>query len=280
MAVDSKLVRELRDMSGAGMMDCKKALESTGGDVEAALDELRKKGLKSAEKKASREMGEGRVVAHIADDGKTAAMVAMTCETDFVPNTPDFEAFISTLLAHVHERGPSSVEELLGQDWTEGGTVEEALKGLIGKLGENMSIQNCARLETSEGRIGVYIHHDNKKGALAAVRGAQGSHDDFLKDLCMHIVFNETPYLQRDEVPQATLDRERQVALESDEMKKKPEEIREKIITGKLEKFVSGLVLPEQPWIRDDKQSVTKAIESTVGGGSAVECFAYFKVGA
>lgn len=279
MAVSAKMVRDLREMTGAGMMDCKKALEATGGDLDAAVDHLRKSGLKSAEKKAARTMGEGRVHAFIEDGGRRGSMVLLSCETDFVAKTEDVTRFLESLAAQVLEGNPASSGALLNQPWEGGGTVEEALKSLIGKLGENMSIGGYARLENREGWIGSYIHHDNRQSAMVAVTtpAPREQAEPLLKALCQHIVVYSPACVSRDEVPDEVIEREKEIYRE--EVQGKPENIQEKILAGKLEKYYAGIVLPEQPWIHDDKTTVAQALVAELGEGTRVKGFAHFKVG-
>ena len=275
--ITAALVRELREKSGAGMMECKKALEATGGDMEAAFDELRKAGLKTAAKKAGRDTGEGRVASALSDDGKTGAMVAIACETDFVAKTPDFEGFLGDLAAHVLEHGPADVDECLGQPWKGDGTAQDALTALVGKLGENIQIAAVQRFESPEGVVGAYVHHDDKKGALVAVRTSSTDAAEALKDLCMHIVVFNPEALDRNSVSDEAIEREKAIIKEG--LAGKPEEIQEKIMGGRLDKFFAENTLVDQPWIKDDKQSVSKALEGALGDGTAITAFHRFQVG-
>ncbi len=278
--ITAVLVRELREKSGAGMMECKKALEATSGDVEAAFDELRKSGLKTAAKKAGRETGEGRVTASVSDDGRRGAMVSIACETDFVAKTPDFEGFLADLASHVLEHGPKDVDECLTQPWKGDGTAQDALSALVGKLGENIQISSVQRYEDSDGLVAAYVHHDNKKGALVSVHTAadQAAAADCLKDLCMHIVVYNPAALDRDGISEDLIERERAIIKEG--LAGKPEDIQEKILVGRLDKFFAENALIDQPWIKDDKQSVAKAVETTLGEGSRASAFRRFQVGA
>ena len=277
--ITAELVRELREKSGAGMMDCKKALEATGGDFEGAFDHLRKQGLKTAEKKAGRATGEGRVYAVVSDDQRSGAMVNVSCETDFVAKTPDFEAFLDALCRAALEHSPADVAELTGKPWKQGGTVDDALKALVGRLGENIQVAAVARFENSEGRVGAYVHHDMKKAALASVTTGADTDTarETLRDLCMHVVVFRPGALDREAVPRDRLERER--AIYREEVKDKPDDIRERILGGKLEKFFAETVLTEQPWIRDDKLSVKSAVERALGTGTRIEAYARFQVG-
>jgi len=278
--ITAKLVRELREATGAGMMDCKKALEATAGAFDEAIDHLRKQGLKSAEKKSSRTTGEGRVLAAIDADGRGGSMVSVACETDFVARTPDFEGFLSALCAHVTRNSPRSVEELEGQAWGKGQTVGEALKSLIGKLGENIKIVEVARLSNPKGLVASYVHHNQKVGVLVSITtdAAGDAAQEMLHHLSMHIAFAKPEALFREELPAELLERERAIYLE--EVRGKPQEMQEKIVAGKLEKFYASRVLPEQPWVKDDKLTVDKALKAALGKSAQIEAFACFQIGA
>jgi len=277
MAVDAKLVRDLREATGAGMMDCKKALEASAGDFDAAKDHLRAAGTAKAEKKSSRSMGEGRIFTALSDDGRVGAAVQMSCETDFVAKTPDFEAFGEGLAKHLLENEAADTEALLAQPFG-AGTVETALKDMIGKLGENMSVASSARLASPEGWVGTYLHHDLKKLGIAAVK--TGADRDAaaatLKDLCMHVVFNETATMFREELDADEIERERAIYLE--QVKDKPENIQDKIVSGKLESYYADRVLPEQPWFKEPKQTVARALAEAMGGDTEIQGFAFLKV--
>lgn len=276
--ITAAMVRELREKSGAGMMECKKALEATNGDTEAAFDELRKSGLKTAAKKAGRDTGEGRVASCVSADNRTGSMVAIACETDFVAKTPDFEGFLGDLAAHVLEHAPSDVDACMTQPWKGDGTVSDALKALVGKLGENIQISAVQRYENAEGLVGAYVHHDDKKGALVSVRTGGDASAEALRDLCMHIVVFNPAALDRASVSDETVEREKAIIKEG--LAGKPEEIQEKIMVGRLDKFFAENTLVDQPWIKDDKQSVCKALEGALGDGTAISDFKRFQVGA
>jgi elongation factor Ts len=283
MAITAAMVRELREKTGAAMMDCKKALAATEGDLEAAVDHLRKAGLKTAAKKEGRETNEGRVAATVADDCRSGSIVSVACETDFVANTEDFGSLMSDLTAIAHEGdlpAEGRASALLSSSHSSGVTVEEHLKQVIGKLGENIQIADAARFTTSDGFVGSYVHHNHKIGALAAIKteAASDAAEPVLKQLCQHIVNAKPQYLRREEVPADVIAREREVFRESDELKSKPAEIQDKIIDGKLNKFYADICLLEQGWIFDDKQSVAKAVEAALGKGSVVEFFSFQQV--
>ncbi|MEO0649277.1 MAG: translation elongation factor Ts [Planctomycetota bacterium] len=283
MAVTAAMVRELRDKTGAAMMDCKKALAATEGDMEAAIDHLRKAGLKTAAKKEGRETAEGRVAAKVADDARSGSIVSVACETDFVANTEDFGTLMSDLteIAVTSDLGgDGGASALMASKHMNGATVEEHLKQVIGKLGENIQVADAARFSTTDGYVGSYVHHNHKIGALAAVKtdAASDAVVPVLKQLCQHIVNAKPAYMTREQVPADVIERERAVFAESEDVQKKPEEFRGKIIDGKLNKFFAERCLVEQGWIFDDKQSVAKAIESALGKGATVEFYSFHAV--
>lgn len=283
MAITAAMVRELREKTGAAMMDCKKALAATDGDLEAAIDHLRKAGLKTAAKKEGRETTEGRVAAKVSDDLRSGSIVSVACETDFVANTEDFGTLMSDLteIAVTSDLAAGNgAAALLTSKHMNGSSVEEHLKQVIGKLGENIQVAGAARFSTSDGYVGSYVHHNHKIGALAAVK-TDASPDDaatVLKQLCQHIVNAKPAYLTRDQVPADEVERERAVFAESEDVKKKPEEFRDKIIDGKLNKFFAEKCLVEQGWVFDDKQAVAKAIEGALGKGATIEFFSFHAV--
>lgn len=279
MQITATMVKELREQTGAGLMDCKKALAETSGDIEAAVDWLRKKGMKSAAKKAGRETAEGRVWAAIAPDGRSGALIALACETDFVAKTDDFNQFVEGLAKHVLANKSASVEACLAQDWAGGGTVEDALKGVIGSLGENMQLAGVAYLEVADGYVGSYIHHDNKKGVLTAIRtGADlAATSDMARDVGMHVTALNPAGLNREDVPEDVVERERAIYMES--VQNKPEEMREKIVEGMLGRFFKEQVLEEQGFAKDMDKKVSKVVEDTLGKGSAITAFRRFVVG-
>jgi elongation factor Ts len=274
------MVRDLRERTGAPMMDCKKALDATGGDFEGAIDHLRKQGLKSADKKAGRTTGEGLVTSSIGPSGRVGSIVALACETDFAKKTPDFVAFLNDLCTHVAQHAPADLEQLARQRWKGGDlTVDDALKALVGKLGENTRVAGAQRLENPKGFVETYIHHNQKVGVLVSVTTTADREKarEPLRDLCMHIAFNKPEGLSRAAISPETIERERAIYME--EVKGKPPEMAEKIVNGKLEKFLAARILPEQPWIRDDKTTVQKTLERVLGPGTKIEAFACFVIG-
>ena len=280
--ITPEMVRRLRERTGAGLMECKRALEGAKGDEEVAIDNLRKSGLKSAEKKGSREMGEGRVQAWIAPKARVGAIVALTCETDFVANTDDYNGLLSEIVQNVAEKNPASVEALLEfSDSRTKATIGESIKLFIGKLGENTQVARLQRYENMKGRVGTYVHHDKKKAALVSVttEAEEAVAATFLKELSMHIV-SKVPAplaLSRDEIPAAEVERERAIYME--EVVGKPAEMQEKIVKGKLDKFFADVILTEQKWVFDDTKTVAKVVEERLGKGSKIEGFTHLRIG-
>jgi len=281
MTISAKTVGELRDRTGAAMMDCKRALEEAQGDIEAALDLLRKKGLKNADKRLGRKAGAGRVQFQIAADGRCGAAVLMTSETDFVPPTDDFTRVLGKLTHLAFERRIGSPSALLEQA-LDGTTVAESVKALTGKCGENIEVPQVAFFESPKGFVGGYIHHDNKTAGFACVAtdAAPEKARAFLKDLGMHITFARPQALQREQIPAELIEREKAVYRDSEEVRGKPEDKREMIVKGKLEKFYGTIALNEQPWFKDDTTTVKKVLADALGANAKIEGFALFVVGA
>lgn len=282
--ITSKMVNELRERTGAPLMDCKRALVATQGDVEAAIDELRKTGLKSAEKRSGNEMGQGRLNAWVGPKGRVGAMVAITCQTDFVANGDEFKALLDEVVHQLAEKNPANLEALTALKHSKTNVaLGESVKLFAGKTGENIAIAQFKRFENMTGRVGCYVHHDGKKGALVSVttEATEEVATAFLKTLCMHIVSAmPVPTANaRTEIAQTEVDRERAVLLELPDLKSKPPEMQEKILKGRMEKFFAERVLAEQPWVMDDKLTVQKAVEAALGKGAKIEGFARFQIG-
>jgi elongation factor Ts len=254
--ISASLVKELREQTGAGMMDCKRALEESGGDIEAARVLLRERGMASAAKRAGRETTEGLVGYRSSDSHAT--MVAVGCETEPVSKNDDFQAFANKVLDAVDADGVSAVESL-----------DEERQELVGKLGENIVIAGAARFEKVDGGvIEGYVHRPaNKLGVLVQLRGGDG---DFAKKVAMHIAASAPQWIDREDVPVETAAAEKEIYANSDEVQSKPEQAREKIVEGMLNKrFYAANVLNEQPWIHDTTKTVGQALAGE--GAEALE---------
>jgi elongation factor Ts len=248
--ISAALVKELRDRTGAGMMDCKRALQDASGDIEAAQRLLRERGMASAAKRADRETTEGTVGYRISDDGKRGVIVAVGCETEPVSNNEEFRAFAEKVLQTVEREGPGAESQL-----------DEERQELSGKLGENIVVAGTARFEAVDGGvIEGYAHPPaNKLGVLLQVRGADA---DNARRLAMHIAASPgTRWISREDVPEDVVTAEREIFMNSDEVQSKPEQAREKIVEGMLNKrFFAEQVLTDQPWIHDTGQTVAQAL--------------------
>ena len=227
--VTAALVKELRERTGAGMMDCKKVLTETDGDLEKASELLRERGIAKAAKKSGRVAAEGMVEAYISEDGKVGAIVEVNSETDFVAKNQEFRTFVMDIAKQIVKNNPKTVEDLLQEPATfeEGKTVNEALIGKIATIGENISIRRFARFETTDGLIEKYIHGDGKIAVL--VNMTSGS-KELAKDVCMQIAAARPEYVSRDQVPAERLEKEKEILKAQTMNEGKPEAIAEKIV--------------------------------------------------
>ena len=247
--ISAALVKELRDRTGAGMMDCKRALQETNGDMEAAVVLLREKGMSSAQKRAGRETTEGLVGYRLADDNTKGTMVAVGCETEPVSKNDEFQAFATKVLVTVDADGIDAVAQL-----------DDERTALSAKLGENIAVAGAARFEAINGAIVTAYAHPpaNKLGVLLQLRGGDA---ELGRKLAMHIAASNPQWIGRDDVPPDALTAEREIYANSDEVQSKPEQAREKIVEGMLNKrFFAARVLTDQPWIHDDKKTVGQAL--------------------
>jgi elongation factor Ts len=245
--ISVSLVEELRDRTGAGMMAAKRALEETGGDVEAAQRLLREQGMAAAGKKAGRATTEGEVIATVS--GSVGALVAVGCETEPVSNNDEFMGYAKKVLETVEANGPGSES-----------TLEEERAQLVGKLGENIVVAGTARFEAVDGaKIAAYAHPPrNKIGVLLQVRGGS---DELARKVAMHIAAMKPSWIGRDDVPQETVAQEREIYASTDEVQSKPEQARDKIVDGMLNKrFFGANVLLDQDWIHDSSKKVADAL--------------------
>lgn len=261
--IDAKMVKELRDKTGAGMMDCKKALVAADGDSEKAMEQLRKAGIAKAEKKASRSAKEGAVFVSISDD--KAAAVEVLCETDFVARNEKFQNYSNELAARI------------ASDFSEDGDVSEkvaemekdTVTEMVARIGENMQVRRAVRWDLT-GKAGSYLHGNGRIGVVAEVEGECS--DELLTDICMHIAAFAPAYITPDEIPAETIAKEKEIAAA--QVQGKPENIIEKIVVGKINKWYTEVCLMKMPWIRDDKTCLEK-----VAPGLKVKRFIRWQVG-
>lgn len=258
MAVSAAMVKELRERTGAGMMDCKKALDETQGDLDAAIEFLRVKGMAGADKKAGRVAAEGVIAIAISDDKKKAAIVEVNCETDFVAKGDDFQTFANGVAKVVLEKGFTSVEDLEKETLESGKTIDETRRALIAKIGENMQIRRVEIVETSSGEIGSY-QHGEKIGVVVAMNDGN---EALIRDVAMHVAATKPQAISADDVDQEILNKEREILTDQAKESGKPMEIIEKMIDGRIRKFLEEITLLGQPFVKDPDQTVEKLLKA------------------
>ena len=267
--ISAGLVKELRELTGLGMMECKKALTESGGDLRKAEELLRIRSGAKASKAASRIAAEGVVGSFLSADAKLGALVELNCETDFVAKNEDFVAFAKSLAEIVATRNPRDAEELGAMD-LHGTKVESRRQALVQKIGENMTIRRCKRMQ-AKGRLALYLH-GAKIGVLVDYEGP----DEIGKDVAMHVAFAKPQHMTKAEVPADIVSREREIQLARAKESGKPAEIAAKMVEGALNKFLGEITLMGQPFVKDDKQSVEKMLAAKKG---KVNGYAFIVVG-
>ena len=273
MAITTALIKELRERTGAGMLDCKKALEENGGDIEKAIDWLREKGIAKAAKKSGRVAAEGLVFAAVSDDRKKGAILEFNSETDFVAKNDEFKNFGEKLVQLSLEHDLTSEDELKAFE-LEGKKVEDNLTELIAKIGENMNIRRL-KLVSTNGFVETYIHLGGKIGVLLNVSGeATPENVEKAKGVAMHVAAMDPKYLNSEQVTADDLEREKEIARHQLQQEGKPENIIEKILDGKMRKFYEENCLVNQKYVRDDSVTIEKFIAP-----SSIISFDRFKVG-
>lgn len=257
MAITAALVKELRERTGAGMMECKKALVETDGDIEAAIEAMRKAGMAKADKKAGRVAAEGSVFVAYSDDKKKAVLLEINSETDFVAAGDDFKAFGQAAAEALMASGADSIEVLAEQTIADGRTVNQARQELITKIGENIQLRRFETIE-SEGSIAFY-QHGLKIGVLVAYNGG----DEALgRDVAMHVAASQPQFLDADSVDQTVLDKEKEILVAQAKDSGKPENIVEKMVEGRIRKFLGEITLLGQPFVKDPDQTVEKLLKA------------------
>lgn len=273
--ITASQVKELREKTGAGMMDCKKVLTETDGDTEKAMELLRERGILKAAKKSDRIASEGLVAAYVSEDKKVGSVVEVNAETDFVAKNEEFRGFVADIAKQVVVKAPKTVEELLQQESISeaGKTVEEVLTGKIATIGENMSIRRFERFETTSGMVEKYIHGDGKIAVLVEMENGT---EEVAKDVCMQIAAAKPEYLDRESVPQDRVGKEIEILKAQAMNEGKPAEIAEKMVQGRIGKFYGEICLVEQPFVKNPDEKVGKMVESK---GSKIVRFARLEKG-
>ena len=272
MSVSAAMVKELRERTGLAMLECKKALAETDGDIDAAVELLRKSGQAKADKKAGRVAAEGRIVQVISDDGKSAALVEVNSETDFVANGDEFGDFANAVAQRVLNDNPADVEALLQLLIDGGKSIEERRKELITKLGENISVRRFERFESEGGQIDGYMH-GTRIGVLVDIVPGNAT---LGKDVAMHIAASRPIAISEENVDPATLAKEKEIFEVQAAESGKPADIIEKMVAGRIRKFLSEVTLLGQPFVKDPDLSVAKLLDKS---NSTVKHFVRYEVG-
>lgn len=286
MEISAELVKQLRDKTNCGFMDCKKALKETQGDLEDAVTYLRQKGIAVATKRAERATSEGSVWAHLGADGRTGVLLEVNCESDFVAKTDSFQEFGAALAAQIATRGPSDLEALLSQPWQgqPSLTVQDYLTEIIGQIGENLRVRRFSRF-AGEGPVAAYIHFGGKIGVLLELT-AGGNSPDLLtlaKDLAMQVAATTPLAVAREEVDPETVAKEKAIYAAQAQESGKPEKIIEKMVAGRLDKFFKDACLIEQGFVKNPDITVSQLLKEAgaqSGGEVGVARFVRYQVGA
>ncbi len=275
MSIDARTVKELRDRTGVGMMDCKKALTETDGDLDRAVGLLREKGLASASKKASRVAAEGLVGVFVTDDMTRAALVELNCETDFVAKTDEFHTLLSqvgTAILASESLGQGGSEEAAGiEAAADGGPLPGVLTEAIGSMGENISLRRFTCIQAQGGVVGGYVHAGGKIGVLVEVEGAGTQDKELIRSLAMQIAAVVPRYVDRSQVDGDEVERERAIYASQAKASGKPDNVVERIVDGKLEKYYREVCLLDQEYIRDSDLTVSKLIEQSATNGTSLK---------
>jgi elongation factor Ts len=273
MAITAALVKELRERTGSGMMECKKALVATNGDIEVAIDEMRKSGLAKADKKSDRIAAEGVVAIEISADGKQAVMLEINSETDFVAKAEDFIAFVSNVSKKVLEAQPVDLESLMALPVNAAGeTIEVVRQALVAKIGENIKVRRFALMATDDGIIGSYRHGD-RIGTMVKMTGNDVA---LAKDLAMHVAANRPQAISAADLSPELLEKERDIVATQAKESGKPDAIVEKMVEGRMSKFVNEISLMGQPFVKDPDVTVEQLVKKA---NATVEAFEFFEVG-
>ena len=277
MSIPANVVKELRERTGAGMMECKKALVEANGDLDAAAENMRKTGLAKADKKASRVAAEGVVVIEKSADGKTGVLVEVNSETDFVARGDDFRGFAAEVAKVALAAGASSVDAVNGLKLASGETVDDKRRALIAKIGENLTVRRVTLVKAPT-IVGSYVHTDNKKAALVALEGGDA---ELARDVAMQVVASSPRYLSPADAPAELVAKEREIATEFVKNDagnaKKPDEIKAKIVDGRVRKAIDEFALTQQLFVKDDSLTIDKLLQKNK---ASVKAFERYEVGA
>ncbi len=273
MAISAAQVKELRQRTGCGMMECKSALVEAGGDMEAAAEALRKSGLAKADKKAGRVAAEGAVVVEVSADGKTGVLVEVNSETDFVARKDEFRDFAQAVGRRVMSDTPADLEALLAMPLKDNGeSIEEARRGLVATIGENITVRRFVRRQAQAGSLSSYLHG----GRIGVLVEVEGGDSDLGKDIAMHIAASRPVCIDESGVSQESLDKEKEIFSAQAQASGKPADIIEKMVSGRIRKFLGEVTLLGQPFVKDPDQSVGKLLKAA---GATVHFFERLELG-
>jgi len=271
MAITAAMVKELREITSAGMMDCKKALAETDGDMDAAIEFLRKKGMAGADKKAGRVAAEGVIAIAVSDDKKSAIIAEVNCETDFVAKGDEFQGFANEIASIALANNTTDIEAVMGMAMANGKSVDETRREMIAKIGENMGVRRLELIE-SNGQIGQYQHGEK----IGVVVNMEGGDDALARDVAMHVAAVKPSAVSSDDLDPAVVEKERAFQIEQAQSSGKPMEIIEKMIEGRMRKFVGEITLLGQSFVKDPDQTVEKLLKAN---GATVSSFIRLEVG-
>ncbi|MBN1283502.1 MAG: elongation factor Ts [Proteobacteria bacterium] len=281
MSITPEMVKELREKTGAGMMDCKTALAESSGNMDSAVEILRKKGVATAARKAGRTAADGLIGYSMSDDARVGVLVEVNCETDFVTKTDDFRAYVAELPGVIRDANPADLDALMGAAFR-GSTVREAQTALVAKIGENLGVRRFSRVEAdAKGRLAQYIHAGSKIGVIVKFRDPNRKLDETTaREVAMHVAAMHPQYVRRDDVPESVISKEKEIMLAQMGETKKPPEIMDKIVTGKMGKVFTEICLEEQIFVRDpDGKSTVGRWLAKIDDGIKVDSFVRLQVG-
>lgn len=271
MAITAALVKELRERTGAGMMECKKALVEMNGDIDAAIEHMRKTGMAKADKKAGRAAAEGLVAIKTSADAKTAAIVEVNCETDFVAKDDNFQKFVEAIVDCALANKPADLDALLALPIAGAASIDEARKALIAKIGENMNVRRF-QIISAKGALATYMHGTR----IGVVVDLEGGSEDLGKDIAMHIAASRPICVDETGVSKETIEKEKEIYTAQAQESGKPAEIIEKMVQGRIQKFLKEVTLLGQPFVKDPDQTVEKLLKAA---NAKVAGFVRFEVG-
>ena len=272
MEITAGLVKELRERTGAGMMECKKALVETSGDIEAAIEHMRKSGMAKADKKAGRIAAEGLIVIKASDDGKRVAMVEVNSETDFVTKGDDFINFSNAVAQLALDNQPADLDALLAAPMAGGDSVADTLKALIAKIGENMTVRRFVTKSIADGTLGCYLH-GSRIGVVVEMKGGD---EALARDIAMHVAASKPACVDESQVPADLIEKEKEIFSAQAAESGKPAEIIAKMVEGRIKKFLKEVTLVGQPFVKDPDQTVEQLLKTA---GASVVSFDRMEVG-